>query len=84
MKTLRRNEHTTWLTCKIGVTCTVGVVFCIYELQQPPTLHAPLCFLFSSSAAVTALAFKLGSVITRALHFNKSVINVISPSVLSQ
>lgn len=48
------------------------------------SLHhtVPHCFVFS--CAVTALAFKLSTVITRALHFNKSVINVILLCVLSQ
>lgn len=51
--------------------------FRLQLLQLPP--H---CSEFSSAA--TALAFKLSTVITRALHFNKSVINVILPRDLSQ
>lgn len=41
----------------------------------PLHLAALLCLVFSS--AVTALAFKLSTVITRASHFNKSAVNVI-------
>lgn len=48
----------------------------------PLHLTAPLCLVFSS--AVTALAFKLSTVITRASHFNKSAVKFIPQSVLSR